>query len=331
MRLGFLSLLSFLFIAFAVTATSPASAIASTEAPSTNEANQTIGPLDRATVWIYQKQREFHRELTSRLREFARDGGWAVALAFIGVSFLYGLLHAAGPGHGKAVMSGYLVTHRETIRRGVQLSVAAAFCQGLVAILIVYGLISLAGWLPRETQTAVTWSERMSFALVALVGAYLLYRGFRGLWNKLRTKPQCTHHHDHDHVHDESCGHVHVPPADVVARATDWKAIVGLVLSIGIRPCTGAVIVLVFAKAASVPLIGIAAVLAMSAGTALAVATLAIATVSTRNIVINLPFPATRYLGHAADVAAAIGGIAILVIGLSLLATAFGPVHPIMG
>lgn len=330
MRLRLIPFFVFLSLAI-VLATSFAPTRVLAQSSASTSTGQTIGPLDRATIWIYQQQRAFHRELTSHLREFSQNGGWGVAFALIGASFLYGLFHAAGPGHGKAVMTGYLVTHRETMRRGVQLAVAAAFCQGLVAIVIVYGLISLAGWLPRETQTAVTWSERMSFALVSFVGGYLLYRGLKGLWNKIRSKPACTHAHEHDHVHDETCGHVHVPSPDVVSRATDWKTMIGVVLSIGIRPCTGAVIVLVFAKAVALSWIGVAAVIAMSTGTALAIATLAITAVGVRSLAINLPFPSTRYLGHAADVAAALGGMAILVIGLSLLSTAFGSVHPIMG
>lgn len=290
-----------------------------------------IDLLDRATIWVYQQQRKFHRELTSHLRKLSQGGDWHVAIALIGASFLYGLLHAAGPGHGKAVMTGYLVTHRETVKRGVQLAVAAAFCQGLVAVFLVYGLISLAGWLPRETQSAVTWSERMSFALVSVVGAYLLYRGLKGLWHRLRPASGCAHHHDHDHVHDESCGHVHMPSPDVVARANDWKTMAGVVLSIGIRPCTGAVIVLVFAKAVALSWVGIAAVIAMSSGTAMAIAALAATAVGIRKIAINLPVTPTKYLGHAADIAAATGGIVIFIIGISLLSTAFGPVHPIMG
>lgn len=330
MRLSFIAVIAFvaLMIAVPMLTISP-NAHADTNAVPTS--TKEIGPLDRATIWIYQQQRRFHRELTSHLRKLSDGGDWHVAMALIGASFLYGLLHAAGPGHGKAVMTGYLVTHRETVRRGVQLAVAAAFCQGLVAIFIVYGLISLAGWLPRETQSAVTWSERMSFTLVSLVGAYLLYRGLKGLWRRLRIKPECAHHHEHDHVHDESCGHVHMPSPDVVAQAKDWKTMVGVVLSIGIRPCTGAIIVLVFAKAVALSWIGIAAVIAMSTGTALAIASLAAAAVGIRKVAINLPVTPAKYIGHAADIAAALGGVIILVIGISLLSTAFGPVHPIMG
>lgn len=292
-----------------------------------------VGLLDRVTIWIYQQQRAFHRELTDHLRELSNTGNWTVAFALVGASFLYGFFHAAGPGHGKAVMTGYLVTHRETVLRGIKLAVAAAFCQGLVAIIIVYGLVSLAGWLPRETQSAIVWSERASFALVALIGAFLLLRGARSLYRRLRASHQssCRNGHSHDDEHDESCGHVHMPSANTVAAASDLKTMIGVVLSIGIRPCTGAVIVLVFAKAVSLAWVGVFAVLAMSAGTALAIGSMAAAAVGLRGAATRFAVAPPRYVGHAADIVAALGGILILVVGISLLSAAFGPSHPIMG
>ncbi len=288
--------------------------------------------LDRLTVWIYTQQRAFHRELTGHLRALAGGADWRVGAALIGASFLYGFFHAAGPGHGKAVMTGYLVTHRETIRRGVLLATAAAFCQGIVAIIIVYGFVSLAGWLPRETQSAIVWSERASFFLVALIGAFLLYRGLRGLRRRLQPKTHChdpLHHHAHEHTDD--CGHVHMPAPDEVAGASDLKTMLGIVLSIGIRPCTGAVIVLVFAKATSLAWVGVGAVAAMSTGTAIAIASIAAMAVGARSFVTKLPVTPPRYAGHIAELAVICGGALILVVGLSLLNSAFGTAHPIMG
>lgn len=288
--------------------------------------------LDRLTIWIYTQQRIFHRELTGHLRALAGGAEWSVGAALIGASFLYGLFHAAGPGHGKAVMTGYLVTHKETVRRGVILAVAAAFCQGLVAIIIVYGFVTMAGLLPRETQTAILWSERASFFLVALIGAFLLYRGFVGLKRRIQAAPQChdrSHDHSHDHTHD--CGHVHMPAAEQVARASDFKTLLGIVLSIGIRPCTGAVIVLVFAKATALAWVGVAAVAAMSLGTAVAIASLAAMAVGSRGFVSRLSITPPKYAGHVAELATVLGGGLILVVGLSLLSSAFGTAHPIMG
>ena len=190
--------------------------------------------------WIYTQQRIFHQELIDGLRGLTNGGGTAAAWALISASFLYGVFHAAGPGHGKAVLTTYLVTHREQMKRGVLLAVISAFTQGLVAIVLVYGLILLAGWLPRETTEAVSWSERASFALLTALGGYLVYRAVRsGLKRWRGQEAGC-------------CGHSHAPSGEQIAATGSFRATLGVVLSIGLRPCTGGVLVLVFAQIAPV-------------------------------------------------------------------------------
>ncbi len=298
-------------------------------------ASETLGPMDRFTVWVYTQQRKFHRQLTGYLQEIRSGGGALVGWALIGASFLYGVFHAAGPGHGKTVMSGYLLSQNETVRRGIILSIAAAFCQGLVAVLIVYGLVGLAGLLPRDTQTAVNWSERASFTLVAFLGAMLIFRAARRLYrrrssyaNALRAHAH-NHHNDHTHEDGACCDHVHGPTAEQVEKSSDFKTAAAVVLSIGIRPCTGAVIVLVFASATDLNWAGIAAVLAMSAGTAVTVSGLAAAVVGIRKAAWRLPVLSGRAGGILGDTVVAAGGVAILWIGVSLLMASTRPAHPL--
>lgn len=305
---------------------------AGSQAVTEQTAQVSVGPLDRFTVWVYTKQREFHRLLADYLSELRETGNAAVAWALIGASFLYGVFHAAGPGHGKTVMTGYLLSQRETVRRGIVLAVLAAFCQGLVAIFIVYGIVGLAGLVPREAQAAVNWSERASFVLVAVLGAMLLYRAARRFWRRRAAHEhhhEHDHHHDHDHAHDDCCGHAHVPTAEQVEKAGDLKTAAAVVLSIGIRPCTGAVLVLVFASATGLTWAGLAAVLAMSAGTAVTVSGLAATAVGIRNAAWKLPFLSGGGAGIAGDAIYALGGIAILWIGISLLMTSLQPAHPL--
>lgn len=291
-----------------------------------------VGPIDRFTVWVMNEQRAFHRELTGYLRDLAAAGGaWQLVWPLITASFLYGLFHAAGPGHGKAVVSSYLLSHKQTIRIGMWLAAGAAFMQGVVAVVIVYGLVAVAGWLPRDAQGAVLWSERASFALVALLGGYLLWRAGRSLKNRMLGGDGHHHHHDGHQHHGDDCGHAHMPTAKDAARVHDLKSALGVIASVGIRPCSGAVIVLVFARVAGLPWAGIAAVAAMSAGTALAVSMLAAFAVTARNLVSRLSWMEGARAGLAADLAALAGGLLILFVGVSLLAAAFRPAHPIIG
>lgn len=292
--------------------------------------------LTGATAWIIEQQRAFHNELTQGLRSLQEGGGLAAGLGLVLASFLYGVFHAAGPGHGKAVLSAYLLTHPERLARGLWLSAAAAFCQGLTAILLVHGLVGLACWLPREATGAVAWSERLSYLLVLLLGAMLALRALRALLATFRARHEAgaaRARHGHHHHHEGcGCGHAHTPSAEQIAGTTGLRASTALVLSIGLRPCSGAVLVLVFARVTDLAWAGIAAVAAMSAGTALAVAGLALLAVNARHWAAVLAGGRQGGIGlRAASALAALGGgVAIMAIGLSLVTASFvAPAHPL--
>lgn len=298
-----------------------------------------------ATGWILLKQREFHRALVSGLRGLDETRGLQAAWTLILASFLYGVFHAVGPGHGKAIIATYLGTQEQRLKRGLWLTVAASYCQGVVAVLIVYGLVIVAGWLPRDTQAAVNWVERVSFALIAGIGAALALRAAQALFHARARHdhaPAAHDHHGHDHhghdhhhehghghEHDEHCGHQHAPTDAMIDRAQGWRGTFAVVLSIGLRPCTGALLVLVLALSLDLGWAGIAAVTAMSTGTALALATLALAVMHARRWAIRQLGQRETTAHLAANMVGLIGGCAVALLGVSLLLASFGPAHPL--
>jgi nickel/cobalt transporter (NicO) family protein len=299
------------------------------------------GLFGRAIAAILQAQRQFHRKLAAALERIRDTGATAAAWTLILTSFLYGVLHAAGPGHGKAILTTYLATHRERMPRGILLAAAAAGMQGLVAILLVFGLTMLAGRAARDAQSAAHWAEQFSFALVALLGGYLLFKAARGLWRTFIVAGHHHHGHGHGHGHDhhdhdghdhhdhDHCGHAHMPTPDQMDAARDFRTMAGVVLSIGIRPCSGAVLVLAVANLFGIAWAGLAAVAAMSFGTALAVATLALVVLSARRIVTTLIQVEDKALAVTGQIVAFVGGGLILVLGVTLLLGSFGPAHPL--
>ena len=84
--------------------------------------------------WINLQQQEFYRALAGALKAMRTDGSKMWLL--VGLSFAYGIFHAAGPGHGKAVISSYMVANEVALRRGILLSFVSAFLQGLTAIAV---------------------------------------------------------------------------------------------------------------------------------------------------------------------------------------------------
>jgi ABC-type nickel/cobalt efflux system permease component RcnA len=309
------------------------------------QAAQSLLAQDAATAsifshvvgWFFMQQRAFHRGLIRALSLLNGAGDVRAGLWLIAVGFVYGVFHAAGPGHGKAVLSAYLLTNRVHLRRGAVLAVAAAFCQGLSAVSIVYGLVWLAGWRSSETMSAVSWSERLSYTLLAAMGAFWTFRAGRGLFTHLRPAEKHRHgdreEHDHGHMHDRhehdhahGCGCCHAPSAAQVEGAGSLRAAVVLILSIGLRPCSGAVLILVFAYAAHIPWAGVSAVIAMSSGTALTVCTLAVLAVKARDWADALAGERRHpFLPLAMDVFALCCGVLVFALGASMLAGSFAP------
>jgi nickel/cobalt transporter (NicO) family protein len=250
--------------------------------------------------WLLSKQSEFYREMSSTIRAAKSDG--SAVWTLLAISFAYGIFHAAGPGHGKAVISSYLVANEETARRGIVLSFASALMQSLVAVLIV----GVSAWLLNATAKTMCGAERAieiaSYALIAAFGARLVWTKGGGFFRALQTQrpapamAAAAHHHDHDHghhhhdhhhdghVHDEHCGHSHGPTPAELAGPGGWRRGLGAIFAVGIRPCSGAILVLVFALAQGLFWAGVAATFVMGLGTAITVATIAVIAVSAKGL-----------------------------------------------
>src|SRR5690348_15178712 len=164
-----------------------------------------VGDAGGFAGWILAKQAEFYRMLSGTIRAAKADG--TAAYTLLGISFLYGIFHAAGPGHGKAVISSYLVANDETWRRGIFLSFASAVFQALTAIAIVGVAAVLLNATAKTMGDTVRVVEIVGYALIILIGLRLLWVKGRALIALLRTKEHA--HEDHAHHHDHAHGHHH--------------------------------------------------------------------------------------------------------------------------
>ncbi len=273
-------------------------------------------PAGGVIGWILAKQSEFYREMSSTIRAAKSDG--SAVWTLLGISFAYGVFHAAGPGHGKAVISSYLVANEETARRGIALSFVSALLQALVAV----ALVAVLAWLLSSTAKTMCSAEKaieiVSYALIAAFGARLVWTKGGGFLRALQAKPEpppamaAEHKHDHGqhdhahhqpdhghdhhehpvhdhahgpaHVHDEHCGHSHGPTPDQLAGPGGWRRGLGAIFAVGMRPCSGAILVLVFSLAQGLFWAGIAATFVMGLGTAITVATIAVIAVSAKGL-----------------------------------------------
>jgi nickel/cobalt exporter len=292
-------------------------------------------PTSGLLGWMFAKQAEFYRQMSSVIRAAKSDG--TAVWTLLGISFIYGIFHAAGPGHGKAVISSYLVANEETWRRGVVLSFASALLQACVAIAIVGVAAVLLNATAGQMCNAERIVELVSYGLIVLVGARLIWvkgRAFlhtaRGLGRPLHAVGAAVtphghkhndhdhgdgHSHDHDHDHDHGHGHghshdhghhhshphghhhhhhgdeedasawshAHGPEPEELAGPGGWRRGLSAIVAVGLRPCSGAIIVLVFALAQGLFWAGAAATFVMGLGTAITVATIATLAVGFRS------------------------------------------------
>ena len=278
-------------------------------------------------VTVQAFQRDLHRGLSDALRAIEAEGFGASSM-LVALSFFYGVFHAAGPGHGKIVISTYLLSHESQLRRGVILSFAAAMVQGVTAIVIVTSAVWLLDLSMRQTRGMVNDVEVVSFALITLVG--LLIIGTR-LW-RLRKSPVTVTATDHHHHAGAACDHSHGPGAGDLDAALSLRTFISIILSIGIRPCSGAVIVLLLAYSLDLGVAGLFAVLAMSLGTALTITLLAVLSVylgqAARRLLTLLP-DSSAASARIMDVIGLVGGVVIFIFGLLLLnAALLAPAHP---
>jgi ABC-type nickel/cobalt efflux system permease component RcnA len=265
---------------------------------------------------------------------------WTAFWLLGGLSFLYGVFHAAGPGHGKVVISSYVLANESQLRRGVTLSMISAMLQSAVAIGFVLVAAGMLGLTSVAMGEAANWIGIASYAMVALLGLWLIARKVFG-WghshsHDLADKAHAhlhahdeghDHQHDHGHTHkdhrhgEETHDHVHV----VTPQATtgSWREQLGVVLAVGLRPCSGALVVLVFALSQGLLAAGIAAVLLMGVGTAITVAILAILAVSAKGLarrIGGIDNPATAHFMWWVEL---LGAFAVFAFGILLLIASF--------
>lgn len=242
-----------------------------------------------------------------------KEGGSAFgSLAALG--FAYGVFHAAGPGHGKAVIAAYLVADDRALMRGFALSLAAALLQAVVAIAIVVAAAVILGATAQQMGRATNVIEIVSFAAVTALGVLVTWRkagAFLGLVAITRGAAPGSA--------APACDHVHLPPPAALDRMTRFRELAGVVVAAGLRPCAGALVVLVFALSQGLFAAGIAATFAMALGTAITTGVIAALAVFGKRLALRLAG------GRGAFGTLAVGGLEllaaafVLVVGLALL------------
>ncbi|WP_291728573.1 hypothetical protein [Leisingera sp. F5] len=243
-----------------------------------------FGGAGVVAAWAGEGQREAQTAMARGLRAL-RAGEPGALTALLALCFAYGFFHAAGPGHGKLVIGGYGMAKPVPLLRLAGLALASSLAQAATAVVLVAGGLLLLDWGREQlTSAAEDVLAPVSYGLIALVGLWLLLRGARRLLGS-RAGRAGEHHHHHHHEHEDvcaSCGHRHGPTAEEAANAASLRDALAIIGAVALRPCTGAVFLLLLTWSMGVLWAGIAGAFAMGLGTATVTVAVAAAAVTLR-------------------------------------------------
>lgn len=228
----------------------------------------------------------------------------ASGISLISLAFIYGVLHSLGPGHGKLIVTTYLATHPTKVKISLVLTILSALLQAVVAILVVSVLLMVFNSTMREVNDEANKLITLSFYSVVILGLIIIWRNLKALFKAIYSRPapikitaikpvikktnhanpasQANNHNHgtngHIHSNDCGCGHVHFAGAEDINKASSIKEYLAIIFSVGLRPCTGAIMVLLFSNTLGLYWLGIVSAFFMSIGTALTTSSIAIMT-----------------------------------------------------
>jgi ABC-type nickel/cobalt efflux system permease component RcnA len=258
---------------------------------STGEGGAVPGFLRPLVDRIATAQRELNRTISRELRSVRDTGSMRSLVVVSAVAFVYGVLHAAGPGHGKLVVSSFFLARRARLIAGILTGTAISFLQAVTSIVVVCGLGIVLGQHGFDVLGRSVWIEALSYVLIVAIGLVIAVNAARGV-----------HHHDHE-------GNARVGT--------------GMIIAAGVTPCASALIIMLFALTNGVLLIGIGATLVMAVGMSLTTSFVGILTIlGRRTIMVALPGGTRTRQWVSAGLSVA-GGVFIAVVGGLLLAGAW--------
>lgn len=286
---------------------------------------------------VMEWQKIFNLELSSSLNELGQNQNKA-GLTLVFISFLYGVFHAVGPGHGKFILTSYLSIEKTKLPQAMKITFASALVQGLVAVSLVTVIVVIFTLSRQYFNLTLKWVERGSFAIMILFGLYWCYQVFKSTrktekpviksirlsQNTTQKLPLVNHTH---HVHDENCGcgHKHLPTSEEMKKAKDWKAQLMIILSIGARPCSGAILVLFLSYTLNLYFWGVISALVMAIGTGFTLSLFAYLVIVARNKAVKVSY---WYLSAQTNrkliaILKLTVGVALILLGITLVHSSF--------
>jgi nickel/cobalt transporter (NicO) family protein len=231
--------------------------------PTSERAAEGSSPVTGLVTWLAERQHQLNDSIADAFHDVESGGSRAALTLILGLAFFYGVLHAAGPGHGKTVVASYFVAHHARWTSGILMGSLISLIQGVSAIVLVGALAIVLRAKQIEVLNRGTMVEFVSYGLIVVVGGWTFYRAATG----------DLHHHEGRGDHHDHPDHHH-------------KLDPRLILATGLTPCASAIIILLFALANSAFGLGVIAVAVLTIGMAVTISTIGVAAVLGRRALI---------------------------------------------
>jgi ABC-type nickel/cobalt efflux system permease component RcnA len=236
---------------------------------------------------------------------------WTLALLF---SFFWGATHAFTPGHGKTLVSAYLLGRQASYRHAFLLGILVTLTHTAVVL-----ALGVAAVILQDRFVYPTWLEPLGAVIIMLVGMNQIRIGLSGNLHGH------SHTHGHPHTHGEHTHshHTHLHNGRPVDGTPSGRDILAIGISGGLVPCPAAIIMMLLAWQLHVPLLGLTCLISFSlglAGTLVGVVSLAIAGLAAiQKWAAKGDEDSHAHHHHAAHILPIIGGLVLILCGLVML------------
>lgn len=225
--------------------------------------------LPPSMSWLQARLMHMQQNIQESISTLKEDGTFRAYALFLGISFLYGLLHAAGPGHGKALVSSYLFASKHRYTKALSMAALIGIVHTFAAFLLTLVIYALFDLFFNAFFTNVTYyATKLSALIIMGIAGYLVF----GKIKAMRSSPKIVSFS----AHPFACRCSACSPK---SQSSDW----GVVLSAGIIPCPGTITIFIFALNTGAYLLGFLAALSMSLGMSCVIALTSLAAVFTKN------------------------------------------------
>jgi len=299
------------------------------------------------TGWLLAEQSRLTHLMAARVHALHGDPGAGWGLIALGLA--YGVFHAAGPGHGKALIASYMLANDRSLRRGAAMALLAALLQATVAVALVGAAGLVLNATASEMNEAADGLAVASAAGVAAIGLFLIRRkggalaaALKRRFERARALASAPAYHGVEWraparslsaaafragpptasaAADACCI---LPEAATLAGPFSWRSAAGTVIAAGARPCSGAILILVFALAQGLFAAGVAATFAMALGTAVTTGALAFLAVFAKSAAMRFAAGEESWAALAARAVEFAAALAVFAFGVLLMFTASG-------